>query len=117
MELKLRDGRYVTEAGMLCTVSGAEELAQRIMMKLQAPKGCFWPKPDYGSRLYRLVCGEKPGDRELAVRQYVCEALSDENGVSLNGVEISCPEDDTMRLVLRFSWSGGSFSTEHLIRS
>ena len=68
MELRLKDGKYDSIGARLCTVSGAEELAQRVMMKLAARRGSFWPLPDYGSRLY-------------------------------------------------FSWSGGSFSTDQIIRS
>lgn len=117
MELKLKEGRYVGRGTELETVSGTEEVAQRVMMKLAARRGSFWPKPDYGSRLYRLTCGEKPSNREMAVRQYVYEALSDENEVRLEAVTISYPQADIMRIELRFSWSGGSFSTEHLIRS
>ncbi len=117
MELRLKDGRYDSIGASLCTVSGAEELAQRVMMKLAARRGSFWPLPNYGSRLYRLVNGERPKDRELAVRQYVAEALSDEIGVTLADVQISYPADDTMRLKLYFSWSGGSFSTDQIIRS
>ncbi len=117
MELRLKDGKYDSIGARLCTVSGAEELAQRVMMKLAARRGSFWPLPDYGSRLYRLVSGERPKDRELAVRQYVAEALSDESGVTLTDVQISYTSDDTMRLRLYFSWSGGSFSTDQIIRS
>ena len=43
--------------------------------------------------------------------------LSDESGVTLTDVQISYPSDDTMRLRLYFSWSGGSFSTDQIIRS
>lgn len=117
MELRLKDGKYVSVGARLDTVSGAHELAQRIAMKLAARRGSFWPLPDYGSRLYRLVNGERPGDRELAVRQYVAEALADEPDVALDSVSISYPEPDTMQLKLYFSWSGGKFSTDHLIRS
>lgn len=117
MELKLKDGRYSASSGTLETVSGAEEVAQRISMKLAARRGSFWPMPNYGSRLYRLVSGEKPSNREIAVRQYVSEALSDEEGVSLNDVSVSYPQADTMKLILQFSWNGSGFSTEYLIRS
>ena len=42
---------------------------------------------------------------------------ADESGITLTEVQISYPSDDTMRLRLYFSWSGGSFSTDQIIRS
>ncbi len=117
MELKLKDGRYLSTGARLCTVGGTEELAQRVMMKLEARRGSFWPDPEYGSRLYRLTCGEKPKDTELCVRQYVSEALSDEEGVELQSMSISYPTEDTMHLLLNFSSKLGSFKTEQVIRS
>lgn len=112
MELKLKDGRYVTRASTLETVTGYEELAQRIMMKLTARRGKFWPKPDYGSKLYKLINGEKPSNREQAVRQYVAEALADEAGVELQTVEIKETAPDAIFIRLDFSYSGNIFSVE-----
>ncbi len=117
MELKLKNGRYVAVGASLDTVSGAEELSQRVMMKLAAKRGSFWPKPEYGSRLHSLLCDEEQENKELSVRQYVSEALADEDGVELESVAISYPQEDTIKLLLKFSWSGGSFSTEQVIRS
>ena len=112
MELKLSEGRYVTRAGVLEAVDGYEELAQRIMMKLTAHRGRFWPKPDYGSRLYMLVNGERPSNRENAVRQYVAEALSDEPDVELKELSIKNTASDAISIHLTFTCLGGSFSVE-----
>ena len=112
MELKLTDGKYTARASYLDTVTGYEELAQRIMMKLTARKGKFWPKPDYGSNLYKLINGEKPSKRENAVRQYVAEALSDETGVELQSIKIEETASDAIFIRLDFSYSGSSFSVE-----
>lgn len=117
MELKLKNGRYVAVGASLDTVSGTEELSQRVMMKLTAKRGSFWPDPEYGSRLHELLRDEGQGNKELSVRQYVSEALADEDDVELESVAISYPQEDTMKLFLKFSWSGGSFSTELIIRS
>ena len=46
MELELKNGRYVTADGAPATVSGAEELRQRILMKLCARRGSFLPLPE-----------------------------------------------------------------------
>lgn len=53
-------------AGGVETVSGAEETAVRITMKLTARRGGFPLLPDYGSRLYQLA-QVKPSERESAV--------------------------------------------------
>ena len=112
MELKLSEGRYAVKSRTLDSVSGNEELAQRIMMKLTAHRGKFWPKPDYGSRLYLLINGERPSNRENAVRQYVAEALSDENGVELKDIGISQTASDAIFIKLKFAYADGSFSVE-----
>lgn len=112
MELKLSEGRYVVASNGLETVDGYEELAQRIMMKLTAHRGKFWPKPDYGSRLYMLINGERPSNRENAVRQYVAEALSDEPDVRLKEVSIKNTASDAIFIHLTFTCTGGSFSVE-----
>lgn len=112
MELKLTEGRYTARARSLETVTGYEELAQRIMMKLTARRGKFWPMPDYGSNLYKLINGEKPSNRENAVRQYVAEALSDETGIELISVNIEETASDAIFIKLEFAYSDGSFSVE-----
>lgn len=112
MELKLNEGRYVTGSNGLETVDGYDELAQRIMMKLTAHRGKFWPKPDYGSRLYMLINGERPSNRENAVRQYVAEALADEPDVRLKEVSIKNTASDAIYIHLTFAYLNGSFSVE-----
>lgn len=94
MEIKLSNGRYVaSQFGGLETVRGDEELAQRIVMKLASRRGGFAPMPDFGSRLY-LLTGIKPSERELAARQYIIEALSDEQGLTLTSLELGRADDE-----------------------
>lgn len=112
MELKLNNGEYAVRANAIETVDGNEELAQRIMMKLTAHRGKFWPRPDYGSRLFTLVNGERPSNRESAVRQYVAEALSDEKDVELKNVSITGTASDAVFIKLTFACTDGSFSVE-----
>ncbi len=105
MELKLENGDYIFSGGGVKTVSGAEELAQRITMKLTARRGKFWPMADYGSRLYTLLGGVKPADRETAIREFVAEALADEENLSLDSIDMRI-EGDVLHLGLSFSCSG-----------
>lgn len=116
MDIKINGGDYEACAGGgVKTVGGIEELAQRVTMKLTAKRGHFWPKPDYGSRLYMLTGSERPSDRESAVRQYVAEALRDEVGVRLRSVEISTEDRDRLCLRLAFEYTGETFSVETFI--
>lgn len=106
MELKLADGNY--EAGVrgsLLTVSGTDEVAQRIIMRLTARRGGFAPLPEYGSRLHLLHLA-KPSEREAAAKQYVAEALSDERGVKLESLSISGEGAGRIALDLMFSYLG-----------
>ena len=113
MEIKVWNGEYeASERGGVRTVSGTEELAQRVAMKLTARRGQFWPKPDYGSRLYRLTGSAGAADRESTVRQYVAEALADEPEVRLSSVSVEIIDADSMRLRLGFDHTGDSFSVE-----
>lgn len=116
MDIMIKDGDYAAGVcGGVQTVDGIEELAQRVTMKLTAKRGHFWPKPDYGSRLYKLSGSERPSDRESAVRQYVAEALRDEPGVRLRSVETVAADRDRLRLRLDFEYTGAEFSVETLI--
>lgn len=92
MELKVTGGNYsAAEKGGLCTVSGQEETIQRIMMRLGARRGGFLPMPDFGSRLHSLL-GMKAGDRAAAARQFVHEALEDEDAL-ITGVQCDLEGD------------------------
>ena len=109
MELKLTDGNYSARlGGGFVSVSGADELAQRVEMKLRARRGGFPLMPNFGSRLYSLST-VKPSDREAAARQFVAEALSDEPGLTLEELNISF-NNDTMLLDMQFSYSDDTLS-------
>lgn len=113
MELKLENGRYLPAAGGLAEVSGAEELAQRVTMKLCARRGKFYLMPDYGSRLYTLINGTRPADREAAVRTFVAEALKDEP-VKLTDIKMNI-QGDRLLLDLKFACSEGYFTVNTVI--
>lgn len=106
MELKLTGGKYTLGT---CRdpveIKELEELEQRIVMKLTVRRGAFSPLPDYGSRLY-LLSRTKPSSRETAARQYIQEALADENDLELSALELSQTEDGDDALRLTFTYKG-----------
>lgn len=110
-ELRLKNGKYTARAGGgVETVQGAEELAQRVEMKLTARRGGFALAPEFGSRLYMLP-GMHVSQREAAARQYIAEALADEDGLALELLEMR-GEADMLELHLEFSYAGGGFELE-----
>jgi hypothetical protein len=106
MELRLENGAYCATRSGLATVTGAEELAQRLVMRLTARRGGFAPLPEYGSRLY-LLHGIKPSQRGTAARQYIAEALREEHGVELESVDITEREGEGLLLNLCFRLENG----------
>lgn len=97
MELEVSKGNYCPdEDGGLRYVQGYQETIQRIMMRLQARRGMFYPLPDFGSRLYTLP-GIKAGERHAAARQFVHEALEKEN---VRILQLQC-EDREDSLIIR----------------
>lgn len=108
MELKMIKGGYVaSEAGGLETVSGQDERIQRIMCRLAARRGGFFPMPDFGSRLHTLSA-LKPSARDAAARQYIHEALESEEGVEIISVECTDGEGDSLVIGLELSIGGNS---------
>ena len=82
MELKIKDRDYVADgAGGLVRVSGWDELLERVLFKLSVRRGL-------GSKLH-LLWREKGESRATAAKQYVAEALADEKGLSVTGMELA----------------------------
>lgn len=84
-------------------ITGEEEQAQRIRLRLMIPKGSFRLDPELGSRLYRLPRGTGSQMEEYA-RGAIEEALSPMPGVRLTG--LSCrydPQGDRAFLDCRFA--------------
>jgi len=92
--------------GGLETVSGSEETIQRVLMRLEACRGKFFPQPDYGSRLHELG-GLKASQRPAAARQYIAEALAEESGVKISAVEYIPGEGDSAVIKLSLVLGGG----------
>ena len=96
MELKIKDRDYVADgAGGLVRVSGWDEalgsrdraLLERVLFKLSVRRGSFVLVPELGSKLH-LLWREKGESRATAAKQYAAEALADEEGLSVMGVEL-----------------------------
>ena len=89
MELKIKDRDYVADgAGGLVRVSGWDELLERVLFKLSVRRGSFALAPELGSKLH-LLWREKGESRATAAKQYVAEALADEEGLSVTGMELA----------------------------
>ena len=107
MELKLQKGRYVTdEYGAIATVSGREEKIQRVLCRLSARRGAFFPMKSFGSRLYTLP-SFKPSARKAAAAQFVHEALAEEEGVEILSVDCTDGADDSCLVQVELSIDGG----------
>lgn len=108
MELKIRDRDYVSDgAGGLERVSGRDELLQRVLFRLSVRRGSFALAPELGSRLH-LLWREKPESRAAAAKQYAAEALADEEGLTVTGVELAEKGDVlNLRVLLRYGEEEG----------
>lgn len=87
-------------------IEGAEEAAQRLMLRLTVRRGSFRLDPELGSRLYAMPRGD--GERmERFAREAIEEALSSMPEVRLE--ELSCrydPQKDQAFVDCRFLWRG-----------
>lgn len=112
MGLYMENGKYVpTAEGTLKTVSGAEELKARIIMRLTARRGAFSPMPEYGSRLHTLMRSVPKRERESAARAFVAEALREESAVRVDRVTYSEAEGGAV-IELRLSAAGEDIALE-----
>lgn len=95
-----------TPQGWCVPITGAEEIAQRIHLRLAIPRGSFRLDPELGSRLYSLSRGTA---RQMSERAWeiIEEAISPMAGVRL--LKADCryaPEEDKATIDCRFSWNG-----------
>ena len=63
-------------------------LLERVLFKLSVRRGSFALAPELGSKLH-LLWREKGESRATAAKQYAAEALADEEGLSVMGVELA----------------------------
>ena len=105
---KLREGDYCPDgSGAFQEVTGAEELLERVLFKLQTRRGSFPLLPDFGSRLYQLP-REKPSARQALGASYAAEALADEE-VAVTG---AAWEESTQTITIYLTWQGEALTAE-----
>lgn len=102
--LILREGDYVPDGkGGFRSVTGAEEVLERILWKLTVKRGSFPFLPDLGSELVTL-CRASAKERNTLAERYVAEALADED-VSVEEVVLS-REGEGAILIVRLDRQG-----------
>lgn len=112
MELKVKEGDYLPDGkGGFLRSEGSEELLQRVLWKLSIRRGSFPPLPRLGSRLY-LLSGEPPSRWTGLARQYVAEALAEEQGLEVSEVQLE--ENGQLRADLL--WNGEALSIAAEVR-
>ena len=111
MELKRKNGDYVPDGrGGFQTVRGGEELLQRVIWRLEIPRGSFPFLPELGSQLHRLLRAA-PAERGALARQYVAEALEAE-AVTLDDVTIIYEGGDRARVRVELTAPEGGTTVE-----
>lgn len=105
MECKLINGDYVPDGlGGIQRVSGAQALLQRVLFRLTARRGQLPMLPTLGSRLY-LLGRETPSQRLSAARQYVAEALAEEE-ISISDVALSEAQGGHIQVTVYLDYQG-----------
>lgn len=111
MEFMVRHGDYRPDGkGGFCRVEGREELLQRVLWKLSARRGAFPFLPELGSQLH-LLRREKPSMWNTLARQYVAQALADEEELSVTAVEVA-RNGDKLAVNVAMKWQGEDLSVK-----
>ena len=63
-------------------------MLERVLFKLRVRRGRFALAPELGSKLH-LLWREKGESRATAAKQYAAEALAEEEGLSVTGMELA----------------------------
>lgn len=107
MDSKLYNGDHaVDKRGFPVSVSGAEELLQRALIRLTVPKGSFARDQSLGSELYRLRGSGQPAS--LAAAAYVQEALAGMSGLTVETVTCGQSEGGVLLLEILLGLEGES---------
>ncbi len=104
--MQLNQGDYVlNNAGALTSLSGMEEVLQRVLIKLTARRGGFPLLPELGSQLY-LLLRQSPANRETLAKQYIQEALADEAELTVTGVTLTPLDGERLQISVDLRWQG-----------
>lgn len=115
MTLLLKDGDYVRGSdGTLTSLSGMEEVLQRVLIKLTARRGGFPLLPELGSRLY-LLSRQSPASRETLAKQFVQEALADEPELTVTDVTLTPLDNGRLRLSAQLTWQGQELTASMVV--
>jgi len=104
MELKLKYGDYIPDgAGGMERGEGAQAVLNRVLFRLTARRGGLPFLPELGSRLHEVL-REKPSARLAAARQYVAQALEQED-VEVTDVMLT-QDGDRAEIAVHLTWQG-----------
>lgn len=110
MELKLKNRDYILDgSGGVERGEGAEAVLARVLFRLSARRGAFPFLPDLGSRLHEVL-REKPSARLAAAKQYVAQALEQED-VEITGVTLTDTEYGA-QLRVTMLWQGEELTVQ-----
>ena len=108
MELKLKNRDYCPDgAGGLARGEGAQAVLARVLFRLTARRGALPFLPELGCRLHEVL-REKPSARLAAARQYVAQALEQED-VEITDVTLTDLEEGA-QLDVSLLWQGETLS-------
>lgn len=105
MEARIHNGDYIPDGlGGVVRCQGADALLERVLFRLTARRGGLPFLPRLGSRLYLL--GREPAAQRLsAARQYVAEALEEED-VSVTDVILTPEAQGRVRIRVLLDYYG-----------
>ncbi|MBR2667308.1 MAG: hypothetical protein IKD96_04020 [Oscillospiraceae bacterium] len=105
MELRRYNGDYVPDGtGSFQTLTGGQELLQRVLWRLQIPRGSFPFLPELGSNLH-LLLRSAPAERPALARQYVAQALEPED-VTIDSVDLTYSKAGSAIVTVRLTGAG-----------
>ena len=109
MEARIHNGDYIPDGlGGVVRCQGADALLERVLFRLTAHRGGLPPLPKLGSRLY-LLSREPISQRLSAARQYVAEALAEED-VSITDVILTPEKQGHIGIQVLLEYEGTELS-------
>lgn len=109
MEARIHNGDYIPDGlGGVVRCQGADALLERVLFRLTAHRGGLPPLPKLGSRLY-LLSREPISQRLSAARQYVAEALAEED-VSITDVILTPEKQGRIGIQVLLEYEGTELS-------
>lgn len=109
MEARIHNGDYIPDGlGGVVRCQGADALLERVLFRLTARRGGLPPLPRLGSRLY-LLSREPAAQRLSAARQYVAEALAEEE-VTVTDVSLTSEKQGHIGIRVLLEYEGTELS-------